>query len=269
MSLLQIAEVFGHDTSIPREENARRTAYCPFLERACTKQSATNPLGICSYTDDSVATVVCPARFREGGRIFVDAARAAFGSGRSVLAVPEVKLLELPSTQKKIGKIDYVIGLLDGMGELVDFAAVEVQAVYISGGSTRAPFEHYLRTGGNHSDARRRPDYRSSAQKRLMPQLSLKVPVFRRWGKRFFVAVDASFFNALPKLRLVPEDNAEISWLVYPFARSADGFSMGEPTVHHTQWDDVLTSLREGNAPTREELMADMKRSKKKIVFTT
>jgi hypothetical protein len=270
MSLLQIAEVFGHDTAIPIEENIRRAARCPFLEQPCTKQSKTNPLGICSYTDGSVATIVCPYRFRETGRIFTDAGRAAFGPGKLVLAVPEVRLLEIPGTGRKIGKIDYIIALLDENEDPVDFAALEVQAVYISGKSTREPFEHYLRTGGIHSNGRRRPDFRSSAQKRLMPQLSLKVPVFRRWGKRFFVAVDASFFLAMPKLPTVTEDNAEITWLVYPFERNPEGFTMGEPTVYHTLWDDVLTSLREGHPPTREELLAGLKRAKRDgTIFST
>lgn len=268
MSLLQIAEVFGHDTSIPIEENLRREAYCPFLEHACRKQSATNPLGICSYTDGTTATVVCPARFREQNRLFIDAAKAAFGSNKRILGVPEVRLLQLPDSNKRVGKIDYVIALLGTDDEIIDFAALEVQAVYVSGDSSRGPFEHYLRTGGNHSSARRRPDFRSSAQKRLMPQLSLKVPVFRRWGKRFFVAVDASFSAEMPRLRTVEKDNAEITWLVYPFARDEQGFAMGEPAVYHTLWDDV-TSLREGHPPTRDELMADLKRAKKGFIFPT
>jgi hypothetical protein len=168
-----------------------------------------------------------------------------------------------------VGKIDYVIAQLGEGDAIVDFAALEVQAVYVSGDSSREPFEHYLRTGGNHANARRRPDFRSSAQKRLMPQLSLKVPVFRRWGKRFFVAVDASFFAAMPSLRPVEQGNAEITWLVYPFARDEQGFSMGKPAVFHTLWDDVVTSLREGHPPTREELMDDLRRSKKRFVFPT
>lgn len=263
MSLLQIAEVFGHDTGIKVEEKVRRTPYCPFRKNVCTKQNKSDPLGICSYTDGQTATVVCPVRFREAGRLFVDAGRAAFGTGHRVLVVPEVRLLEIPETKKRIGKIDFLIALLDGNDKPVDFAAIEVQAVYVSGKSSRGPFEHYLRTGGNHSDGRRRPDFRSSAQKRLMPQLSLKVPVFRRWGKRFFVAVDSNFFAAMPKLASVSAGNAEITWLVYPFHRGPRGFSMDGPSVYHTLWDDVVTSLREGIPPDREELLADLGRAPK------
>ncbi len=43
-------------------------------------------------------------------------------------------------------------------------------------------------------------------------EMSLKVPIFRRWGKKFFVAVDDSFFNALPRMRIITNThNAEVS----------------------------------------------------------
>ena len=155
--------------------------------------------------------------------------------------------------------MDFLIARLDDSGKPVDFAALEVQAVYISGQSIRPAFDHFLETGDLSEDSKRRPDFRSSAQKRLMPQLSLKMPIFRRWGKKFFVAVDAAFFDALPTLKTVSADSAEITWLVYSFARdSKGGFSMGTPVIHHTHWDDVLTSLREGVAPERSELLDEI-----------
>ena len=199
-------------------------------------------------------------RFQEGGNLFIDVGRLAFGPGRKITVVPEIRLLRIPSKKnKKIGKVDYLIASLSADGKPVDFAALEVQAVYISGHSIRPAFDHFLATGQLSEDSKRRPDFRSSAQKRLMPQLSLKVPIFRRWGKMFFVAVDATFFDALPPLKTVSADNAEITWLVYPFVRgSQGGFPMGKPVIYHTLWDDVLTSLREGEAPERSELLDEI-----------
>jgi hypothetical protein len=58
----------------------------------------------------------------------------------------------------------------------------------------------------------------------MMPQLSLKVPVFRRWGKKFFVVVDTPFFEAMPQIRQVEgSGNSEITWLVYSFPHSSTG----------------------------------------------
>ena len=78
----------------------------------------------------------------------------------------------------------------------------------------------------------RRPDFRSSAQKRLMPQLALKVPIFRRWNKRFFVAVDRTFYGELPTLKERSLGNSEITWLVYDFQRQAQGGFHASTTSH-------------------------------------
>lgn len=92
-----------------------------------------------------------------------------------------------------------------------------------------------------------------------MPQAFLKIPVFRRWGKKFFVVVDASFFEALPKMRVVDNiANSEITWLVYPFEKKGINYPIGSPAVHFSMWDDVLTALREGSAPNPEEILNEI-----------
>lgn len=204
--------------------------------------------------------------------MFRDAARLAFGPGSTCVAVPEVRLLEVKRKERisKIGKVDFLLAKLVN-GEAVDFAALEVQAVYISGKTIRPAYERYLRTGSLSEASKRRPDYRSSAQKRLMPQLALKVPIFRRWGKRFFVVVDQTFFNELPSMRAQSAGNGEITWLSYDIAREKEGgFSMKEVTVTHTIWDDVQDALREGKAPEQQELLAQLtKESKTRRKFET
>src|SRR5208337_5234723 len=101
MSLLRIGEIFGNDTSIALGAEQRRSKFCPFRGTACTKQGIASPLGICSLSDGSTATVSCPVRFLEGGRVFVDAARLAFGTNQVCIAVPEVRLLEVPGAKNK------------------------------------------------------------------------------------------------------------------------------------------------------------------------
>jgi hypothetical protein len=92
-----------------------------------------------------------------------------------------------------------------------------------------------------------------------MPQLALKVPIFRRWGKRFFVAVDTTLFNTLPSIQTQTEGNAEVTWLSYPFTRLASGgYRMEDPEVRHTLWDDVLNSLREGTPPEKAHLLKQL-----------
>jgi len=195
----------------------------------------------------------------------------AFGENRDFIAVPEVRLLDVPGPRtKKIGKVDFLLVRLEDR-QAVDFAALEIQAVYISGDSIRPAFNHYLAEGDLPENALRRPDFRSSAQKRLIPQLGLKIPIFRRWGKRFFVAVDSTFFEMLPEMRTQTAGNAEVTWLVYPFARrSAGGYRMEDPAVHYTLWDDVLDALREGTPPEQDVLLRELtKQLPKRRVFRT
>lgn len=263
MARLQISEIFGHDLNdhSPEGKHDRQRMWCPFRDSKCTKGGKQRPLGICSLGNERTATSVCPVRFHEGNRIFIDAGRIAFGEGKKIVVVPEMRLLRVPDTGKRIGKIDFLIAVLDDNGKPFDFAALEVQAVYISGRSMRPFFNKFLRTGVLPEGAKARPDYRSSAQKRLMPQLSLKVPVFRRWGKRFFVVVDKPFFTALPRIRRVEsKENSEITWLVYELNRNASdtGYSLGDPDIIFTLWDDVLTALREGEAPQQSNILAEI-----------
>jgi hypothetical protein len=217
-------------------------------------------LGICSFTDGAAAGIVCPNRFLAGGRVFTDVGRIAFGSGTPVLVAPEMRILKVGNThRRRIGKVDYIVAKTAPEGTVVGVGAREVQAVYFSGKTIRPVFDAFLKTGELPPGSERRLDYRSSAQKRLMPQLHLKVPVFRRWGKRFFVAVDSLFFANLPAFKTVASiENSEITWLVYSFARAKEGFSMQPPKMIFTLWEDVLTALREGEEPTPAEIMAEI-----------
>ena len=223
-------------------------------------------MGICSFSDGEHAAAVCPVRFLEGGRIFRDAGRLAFGEGVQTGIFPEVRILNTVGKDgqpgKKIGKIDFLLGkVVDD--KVVDFAAVEVQAVYISGYSVRPAFDEYIKHQGPSNasmQAERRPDFRSSAQKRLVPQLQLKIPVFRRWGKKFFVVVDSQFFEALPDFPHTTRSNSEITWLVYPIKLdpSTNNYTLENPQEIFSEWDDVANALREGKPPEPGEILEEL-----------
>ena len=223
-------------------------------------------MGICSFSDGEHAAAVCPVRFLEGGRIFRDAGRLAFGEGVQTGIFPEVRILNTVGKDgqpgKKIGKIDFLLGkVVDD--KVVDFAAVEVQAVYISGYSVRPAFDEYIKHQGPSNasmQAERRLDFRSSAQKRLVPQLQLKIPVFRRWGKKFFVVVDSPFFEALPDFPHTTRSNSEITWLVYPIKLdpSTNNYTLENPQEIFSEWDDVANALREGKPPEPGEILEEL-----------
>jgi hypothetical protein len=130
---------------------------------------------------------------------------------------------------KKAGRIDWL--LMDPQTEKdkdPSWCALETQAVYFSGDKMGPEFEAYALNPEQvlFPIGFRRPDYRSSGPKRLAPQLSVKVPVLRGWGKKVAVLVDKYFFDCMYDL---PEayaegrtdqekrDNCEVAWFVVDY----------------------------------------------------
>jgi hypothetical protein len=60
--------------------------------------------------------------------------------------------------------------------------------------------------------------------------------------------------------RVEDKEKSEITWLVYQLNRneSGVGYAMSDPNVIFTLWDDVLTALREGEAPQQSEVLAEV-----------
>jgi hypothetical protein len=262
---VNISEIFGYgiDDHTDRAWSDRLAKRCHFKDGICNKSSNKDPIGICSVSDGVQAASLCPVRFLEDGRIFRDAARLAFGETSHFSIFPEIRILKVPNAKKpgvfkKIGKVDFLLGKIEE--EIVtDFCAVEVQASYFSGSETRTILKHYIANRNFGAlDTFRRPDFRSSAQKRLIPQLQLKVPVFRRWGKKFFVVVDSQFFGSLPKFQTTTPANSELTWLVYPLALVQHSYKLQEVQAVFTDWADVETSLREGRAPDPKEVIDEL-----------
>jgi len=57
-----------------------------------------------------------------------------------------------------------------------------------------------------------------------MPQLQIKVPTLRRWGKKMAVVVDRPFFDSIGEMDRVEDiSNADIAWFIVGFENDADG----------------------------------------------
>jgi hypothetical protein len=136
---------------------------------------------------------------------------------------------EAKEEEKKAGRIDWILANPSTMksGDLA-WCVVETQALYFSGDRMLLEFAAYaagpssvLFPLGN-----RRPDYRSSGPKRLWPQLDVKVPVLRAWGKKVVVVIDSYFFANMhtlidpsPRAKTDRErrGNAEVVWFIVDF----------------------------------------------------
>jgi hypothetical protein len=248
-----LAEVFGYpltDLSV-RAVAARKNRLCPFNNKVpnCTKDKAKNPLGVCSIHHDNAPVITCPIRFRENWQITSDAANFFFGSDVAWSSLTEIRLND--AYGKSAGNIDVVLVAYDDKDRVIDFGALEIQAVYISG-NVRDPFEHFMsnpkqNAGMDWSKESNypRPDYLSSSRKRLAPQLLFKGGIFKSWGKKSAVALNSSFFNTLPTLKRVKAKDADIAWLIYDLVLNPENgrYELTRVDEVFTLFDEALRQI--------------------------
>lgn len=202
---------------------------CPFRSGGgdCSKRG-----GVCSFRyyeeDDGIAIpivgeglrVLCPRRFEEGDDVFEWVGETILGTPNPSVA-KEVGFLRSDDNGGDVGRIDMVLANEESNRTRLDWCALEIQAVYFSGSAMGEEF----RAIREHEQPEppfprkiRRPDYRSSGPKRLMPQLQIKVPTLRRWGKKMAVVVDRDFLNAMGPMEEVDDlSNADIAWFTVNF----------------------------------------------------
>jgi hypothetical protein len=216
-----LAEVFGFPiiNETVKAKRYRDKKLCPFNNKVpnCTKDKANDPLGVCSVFHNENPVITCPTRFREDWLIIENAAKFAFDEKTKWTSLSEIKLLD--KNGQSAGNIDFVLVAYNDKGQLIDFASLEVQGVYISG-NLRNPFDSYINkpsskfawTTGYNSP---KPDYLSSSRKRLIPQMLYKGGIFQTWKKKQTVALQKSFFDTLPKLPTVSKEKADIAWFLY------------------------------------------------------
>jgi hypothetical protein len=157
--------------------------------------------------------------------------------------------------QEDVGQIDYV--LMHPDKDHLMWCALELQAVYFSGPKMSEEYESIRSCPENHVPfpvKNRRPDYRSSGPKRLMPQLQIKVPTLRRWGKKMAVVVDRGFFNALGKMDSVPDiSNCDIVWFIVDYKESDGQIRLTRDSIQYTTLERAVEGLTAGKPVTLSE----------------
>lgn len=267
-----VGEIYGFDLSHLPADKIRglssldhKKAPCPFRPTAksgsqprCSKQG-----GVCSlrqYAKSAgghvealgLPVTTCPHRFLERGLIFEWVGETLLGT-RSPLVISELPFLmsqeETAETGNAVGMIDKV--LVNLSGPQLRWCALEMQAVYFSGGKMENDFKvmrKWHSAGLPFPQAQRRPDFRSSGPKRLMPQLQVKIPTISRWGKKMAVVVDKAFWESLGTMRVVKDvSNSEIAWFVLSYAPATGGrFHVQRHAVHFTTLDHAVEGLTGG-----------------------
>ena len=218
---------------------------CPFQSAdepiVCTKKGGVCTLRLYQESTSGVASIVggsegrlctiCPNRFEENQAMNRWVGETILGSSAPDI-VNEVGFLERVSSETAgtgmrgddVGRIDKVL-VVPGSKPLA-WCALEVQAVYFSGDAMTKEWpslRQHIAAGIPFPIGRRRPDYRSSGPKRLMPQLQIKVPSLRRWGKKMAVVVDLDFWEALGPMDEVSDvSSCDIAWFILRYAERSD-----------------------------------------------
>ena len=254
---------------------------CPFQNGPfCNKKG-----GVCSLrlyrqeAGDPVAGVghvitTCPNRFLEDDTIFHWVGENLLQSNEPIV-LSQIGFLDRlrpadPAEEEKepegrdfIGRIDNV--LVHPTRTPLDWCALELQAVYFSGRTMRNEFKAL--SDMEHQEipfpaAHRRPDWRSSGPKRLLPQLQTKVPTIRTWGKKMAVVIDEAFFASLVGLERERHlSNAEIAWFVVDYEPCPRGWKLVPREMVFTKLDASVKSLT-GGVPLSKEKFEEQLRLK-------
>jgi len=272
-------ELYGFDFSALSAARIRDLSSAPYKSQACPFKPApagksaprcNKKGGVCSlrqFSQDEHGRVegagepviTCPSRFLEGSLVAQWVGEALLGTA-SPLVISELPFLmgEIQAeegNEDAVGKIDEVLVNADGGG--LRWCALEFQAVYFSGMSMENDFKVMREWTGPSVPfpaVQRRPDFRSSGPKRLMPQLQIKVPTISRWGKKMAVVIDRAFWESLGDMREGKEvSNCEIVWFVVAFAPARDGrFSLRRHETHFTTLVNAVEGLTGGTPMSLE-----------------
>ena len=259
-----LAEVFGFPTSnFSADANRHRSKrLCPYGNKVpnCTKDKAKDPLGVCSVYENDNAVITCPIRFRQDWIIADHAASFFFPSNANWTSLTEVRLPDKHG--RSAGNIDVVLVAYNDHGQIIDFGALEVQAVYISG-NVRNAFTHYMESPESRHDMvwagqyYPRPDYLSSSRKRLAPQLIYKGGILNKWGKKMAVAVDKYFFSSLSNLPETDPEHADIAWLVYELVLDSvtNRYTLVQNRLVYTAFTSALETITTAEAGSVDDFM--------------
>jgi hypothetical protein len=254
---------------------------CRFQKNTtCNKKGGVCSLRLYERTKDGSVLgsgpliTTCPLRFLEGNKIFRWVGKTLLDTEEPIV-LKEIGFLDRLKPNSSvadqddndnrdfIGRIDDV--LVHPSRTPLDWCALELQAVYFSGTNMKQEFsmlsaavqESLPFPAGN-----RRPDWRSSGPKRLLPQLETKVPTIRTWGKKMAVVIDIAFFESLVGLEREKHlSNSEIAWFVVGYDEGPKGWELSPREVVFTKLDASVKALT-GGVPLSKERFEEQLRVK-------
>ncbi len=253
----------------------RPSGFCNKKGGVCTLRLY-EQLGSAIVAGKGSPVAVCPSRFFEAGIIHRWVGETILGTPNPIV-LSEIGFLDRLKPEdhvtdeedsNMIGRIDNV--LLHPDKRPLEWCALEIQAVYFSGKAMQHEFKMLSKFSGNefpYPAQHRRPDWRSSGPKRLLPQLQTKTPTIRTWGKKVAVVVDEPFFESLVGVdRERHLSNAEIVWFVVGYEPTKTGWNLIPKDVVFTKLESSIKALT-GGTPLPKEKFEDQLLSKLRVLF--
>ena len=237
----KVSEIFGYTSEASSEEilRVRREYECPFLRARCVKPSqhrnydSSIPFGACSvwHRGKGISApqpyVICPIRFVQDGRIFLDASRfLELQDHNEIIVLPKVSL--------SMGRFDYILAQYNTTtNEVADFVVLEVMACSTTMTGDVLQSLHDILQG---RITERRLKYGINFRQvvsRMMVQVLAKAYACEKWNKRMVWAVQDvlySYMKATTKIDLqkIPATTSENPPSDMPILFYVYGMEMGE-----------------------------------------
>jgi hypothetical protein len=267
-------EVYGYDTETEVNSRWERNiktktgveiegSECPFNRFGCWKK-AQHGMGVCGGSSSKGdAVITCPKRF-ETDTVWNDLQEYFFpNSNDNFDVLSEANIGDA-------GNIDLLAVTHDG-DEITDFAAIEIQASYFTGGEIQTKFDEYMASNEARSPrASRGMDYRSCVDKRLLPQLLAKVAGVLAWNEPFAVVLQDIAFensNVLKKTEEVSKQEADIFWFPYEYIEDSPQYRLERNSdVYTTTLQSLIDAFGKIPSLSRDEFVEKSNRKLSKFV---
>ena len=140
--------------------------------------------------------------------------------------------------------------MVDENQRVLDFGAIEVQTVYISG-NVSAAFRTYMQDPASNfamewpSKNYPSPNYLMTLMEGLAPRFMFREGILHAWRKKTAIILHQSFFDQLPPLEAVDVTDAEIAWLIYDAEteKTSGRYRLLKSDVRYTKFVSALSAI--------------------------
>lgn len=264
------AEVFGYPVDVGTAEaiDSRERTWCPFVEELCSKPSRLidYPMGVCSAEYEGDVVALCPKRFLEKKKVFMDIGDHHFGSRENLVVFQEIGVPGAPH----LGRFDHVMVRHEPLGtQIEDFVAVELQTGQTTyTGRLVAALEDFM--GGKQVRERTYGFGLNMADiwKRAFTQILTEGIALERWGHKVFWVIQEPVFRDFEHRYQLQglgyHDSHTTVFVLYDLRRVADRYELAGTRMRSSTVDDLFQAFRTNlDVPPKDDFVKKLQRDLK------